>query len=152
MHDPAVRDEAEENFSIEVTDWSTDRNELSQIRRQVFIEEQDVPEDLEWDELDESSTHFIVTDHKKPIACARLTTAGQIGRMAVLSEYRGRGIGSRLLQAVLQAAQQRDLPDVYLHAQVSAIPFYVRHGFTCRGETFSEAGIAHREMIKDPAI
>ncbi|MFV9614737.1 MAG: GNAT family N-acetyltransferase [Gammaproteobacteria bacterium] len=136
------------NIKIRIADWHTDKDSLAQIRRRVFIEEQNVPEDMEWDEYDNSSIHFIATHKDKVIACARLKTDGQIGRMAVLAEYRNKGIGSKLLQIVLQTARQQKQKNIYLHAQVSAIPFYKKHGFTASGDIFYEAEIPHREMSK----
>ena len=103
---------------------------------------------MEWDEHDDSSTHFLATLDNKVIATARLKTDGQIGRMAVLAEYRNKGIGSKLLQFVLQTARQQKLKKIYLHAQLSAIAFYKKHGFIACGHVFYEAGIAHREMSK----
>ena len=136
------------NIKIRIADWHTDKHSLAQIRRRVFIEEQNVPEDMEWDEHDNSSIHFIATHKDKVIACARLKTDGQIGRMAVLAEYRNKGIGSKLLQFVLLTAKQQKQKSIYLHAQVSAIAFYKKHGFTASGNIFYEAEIPHREMSK----
>ncbi len=138
----------EDSINIHIADWNSERNILAKIRRQVFIEEQNVPEDMEWDEHDSSSTHFLATLDNKVIATARLKTDGQIGRMAVLAEYRNKGIGSKLLKFVLLTAKQQKQKNVYLHAQVSAIPFYKKHGFTACGDVFYEANIPHREMSK----
>jgi predicted GNAT family N-acyltransferase len=138
------------DLQIRVADWfSTDRDELKDIRRRVFIEEQAVPAELEWDEFDATATHFLATINDKSIACARLKSDGQIGRMAVLADYRNRGIGDKLLQTVLQVATEQQLKEVYLHAQVAAIPFYERKGFIASGEIFHEANIPHREMRKN---
>ena len=134
------------NIKIRIADWNTEKNSLARIRKQVFIEEQNVPEELEWDEFDDSSTHFIVTLADKTIATARLKPDGQIGRMAILAEYRHQGTGYRLLQFVLQHATGLNLNQVFLHAQVSAIPFYEKHGFTAVSNIFYEANIPHREM------
>ena len=131
-----------------LADWYSDQARLTDIRQRVFIEEQAVPAGLEWDEFDESATHFLAAHSGKTIACARLKTDGQIGRMAVLPEYRSQGIGRDLLQFVLQEAAAQSLEEVYLHAQVSAIPFYEKQGFTAAGEIFFEANIPHREMLK----
>ncbi len=136
------------DIKICITNWDSNNDSLVRIRRQVFIEEQNVPEDMEWDEHDSSSTHFLATLDNKFIATARLKTDGQIGRMAVLAEYRNKGIGSKLLKFVLLTAKQQKQKNVYLHAQVSAIPFYKKHGFTACGDVFYEANIPHREMSK----
>lgn len=136
------------NIKIRIASWDSDQDSLARIRRLVFIEEQNVPEDMEWDEYDDSATHFLISLDNKVIATARLKTDGQIGRMAVLAEYRNKGIGSKLLQYVLLVAKQQKLKNVYLHAQVSAIAFYKKHGFTTCGHVFYEANIPHREMSK----
>ena len=137
-----------DNIKIRIADWDSDKDSLRKIRRLVFIKEQNVPEDMEWDEYDNSATHFLATLDNKVIATARLKTDGQIGRMAVLAEYRNKGIGSKLLQSILLTARQQNLKNVYLHAQVSAISFYKKHGFTACGDIFYEANIPHREMSK----
>ena len=138
----------EDKINIRIANWNTDKDDLFRIRRRVFIEEQHVPENMEWDQYDDSSTHFLVTLDNNVIATARLKTDGQIGRMAVLAEYRNKGIGSKLLQFVLLTALQQKQKKVYLHAQVSAISFYEKHGFTTCGNIFYEADIPHREMSK----
>ena len=134
--------------NIRVADWSIEKDSLKHIRHRVFIEEQKVPVEMEWDEFDTTATHFLANLSGEAIACARLKTDGQVGRMAVLTEYRNQGVGSRLLQYILDEAKQQKLDSIYLHAQVSAIPFYEKHGFTAQGEIFYEANIAHREMLK----
>lgn len=149
------------DINIRIANWHTDKEQLSTIRRLVFIEEQNVPEELEWDEDDASATHFLVTHDRDAmtdemiahdliahdvIAAARLKPDGQIGRMAVLAKYRNHGIGSKLLRFVLQTAAQKNYQDIYLHAQTSAIPFYEKHGFETQGELFYEADIPHRTM------
>ncbi len=141
-----TREDESSNATVKVADWYKSRDELSAIRRIVFIDEQKVPEDMEWDEHDEASTHFIATLGDNIIATARLKPDGQIGRMAVLTEYRNKGIGSKLLQYVLQSVNPLKIKHVYLHAQVSAIPFYEKHGFITLGDEFLEADIPHREM------
>ena len=133
---------------IRIADWRKENEQLSSVRRQVFIIEQQVPEELEWDEHDETATHLIASINGKIIGTARLTTTGQIGRMAVLKPYRNQGIGSRLLQLALSTAQHKHYPKVNLHAQLKAIPFYEKHGFTAEGDVFYEANIPHRGMFK----
>ena len=132
------------------TDWANDAQRLAAIRRTVFIDEQGVPEELEWDEFDEASVHFLaITDDGAAIGCARLLPDGHLGRMAVLPAWRRRGVGSALLQAALARARQKGLRQVGLHAQVQAIPFYARFGFQAHGPEFDEAGIPHRGMNLD---
>ncbi len=138
----------ESKIVIRLADWEKDKAALRAIRSQVFIKEQNVPEDMEWDEYDANATHFLAFENDREIACARLKTDGQIGRMAVLEDYRNDGTGTKLLQFVLQTIAEINLNEVYLHAQVTAIEFYEKHGFVSQGDVFYEAGIAHRAMLK----
>lgn len=141
-------DKAHTTIRFAYWDNATDHKMLSEIRRRVFIEEQKVPESLEWDEFDGSAMHFIVFYKHEAIAVARLKPDGQIGRMAVLPAYRNQDIGSALLQFILKTADRKNLTQVYLHAQTSAIEFYERIGFVSHGNVFYEADIPHREMTK----
>lgn len=127
-------------------EWTEAADALRHIRRTVFVEEQHVPEELEWDEHDALCAHFLARVDATPVATARLTLSGQIGRMAVLSPYRHRGLASSLLLAVLAEARLRGLRRVFLHAQVPVVNFYSRYGFTMEGEIFLEAGIEHCAM------
>ncbi len=138
-----------ESIKIHATSWQEHKDDLKKIRRHIFIEEQNVPEELEWDEYDDISTHFLATAKDKIIAVARLKPDGQIGRMAVLAEYRKQGIGSKLLRFVLRVAASKNIRQVYLHAQTAAIPFYEKHGFIMQGDIFYEANIPHRGMLKN---
>jgi len=119
-----------------------------QIRKTVFIEEQHVPKDMEWDGLDNNCAHFIVRHQSQAIATARLKSDGHIGRMAVLKPYRNSGVGSSLLAAAIEHARKLGLKKVYLHAQLSATDFYQKHGFEPEGKEFMDAGIPHRAMYK----
>ena len=126
--------------------WETHAAALMAVRRTVFIEEQGVPEAEELDSEDATARHFLAEDaHGKPIGTARLLASGQIGRMAVLPEWRRRDIGARLLGRAVEAAREQGL-DVFLHAQVHALGFYERNGFKAEGEVFLEADIEHRRM------
>lgn len=133
-------------LSITVVDWHRQQDALQAIRSAVFIDEQRVPKKLEWDGLDPECTQFLARIGARPVATARLTPQGQIGRMAVLKDWRGRGVGSNMLTAVLDQARQQGFEQVFLHAQVNVIPFYQRHGFVAEGEIFLDAGIEHRTM------
>ena len=138
-----------EIFGLKITRWQDDKEALSSIRRQVFIEEQQVPEALEWDEYDAQCVHILVRDkNHRPIATGRIKADGQIGRMAVLESCRRQGIGSHILQALIEQGKQMQLKQLYLHAQTSAITFYEKHGFETCSEVFMDAGIPHRSMRK----
>ena len=136
-------------FQLLHTNWQESRAALGTVRYTVFIEEQRVPEALEWDGLDESCHHVLVTAAgNRPVGTGRMKPDGHIGRMAVLKDCRGQGIGSAILTALLDIARQQQWSDVYLYAQVAAIPFYEKHGFTANGEQFMDAGIPHRNMVR----
>ncbi len=127
--------------------WAEHRDTLRQIREVVFIEEQEVPRDLEWDGADEDSIHFLaVNELGQYIGCARLLPSGQIGRMAVLDAHRGTGIGALLLEAAVEAGKARGFDRLYLHAQQYAEAFYRKGGFLPFGDPFKEAGIDHIAM------
>ena len=135
------------DFSVEPASWSADLADLRAVRTEVFVVEQAVPEDEEWDEHDERSYHVVARDAQgRPIGTGRLTPLDTIGRMAVLRDWRGRGVGEAILRTLLERARERHLPAVELHAQVHAIPFYERAGFSAFGDAYDECGIAHRTM------
>jgi predicted GNAT family N-acyltransferase len=140
---------ASPNFSIRQADWNVDREILRELRAEVFIREQSVPVDLEWDEYDVRSRHVVAIADGVPIGTGRLLPDGHIGRMAVLRQWRGLGVGSALLAALIEAARKFGMSRVKLNAQIQALPFYLRHGFQADGEEFLDAGIAHRRMWRD---
>lgn len=128
-------------------DWTREQSVICGIRRRVFIEEQQVPEELEWDGLDTGAQHVLGgLTGAAPCATGRLLATGQIGRMAVLPGFRRLGIGGLILNELLQAAVDSGMARVFLHAQATALPFYRKHGFTTAGQPFIEAGIEHRLM------
>jgi predicted GNAT family N-acyltransferase len=129
-----------------ITTWGADRPQLQDVRRRVFIVEQQVPEEEEWDDDDLVAVHVLATRNREPVGTGRLSPAGKIGRMAVLSEVRGHGVGSRILGLLIREASHRGLLDVHLNAQVQAMPFYKKFGFRAEGMEFMEAGIPHRRM------
>jgi predicted GNAT family N-acyltransferase len=136
-----------EGATIRPARWPADRDRLAQVREAVFVAEQGVPRELEWDGEDAGASHWLAEDAGgNPIGVARLLPTGQIGRMAVLQPWRGRGIGARLLAAALGGARERGYAEVWLNAQISALPFYARQGFVAEGDGFEEAGIPHRRM------
>jgi predicted GNAT family N-acyltransferase len=120
------------------------------IRLRVFVREQGVPQAIELDRDDQRACHLLALNRGKAVATARIVirrTSAKIGRMAVLKRYRRRGIGTTLLKRAIRTARARGAQKIYLHAQVSAIPFYEAMGFRCAGPVFDEAGILHRTMI-----
>ena len=135
------------NVHVHEVSWESHHTELRAVRHAVFIEEQNVPRDLEWDGMDETSNHFIAeTSDGNVIGTARLMPSGQIGRMAILIPYRGHGIGRRMLDMAIQSASRSGMKEVFLHAQSYALEFYLKAGFITDGIEFEEAGIPHRSM------
>ncbi|MGH8751618.1 MAG: GNAT family N-acetyltransferase [Burkholderiales bacterium] len=137
-----------ENFELHEVSWRAAQRELRLIRETVFIIEQRVPAELEWDGLDADARHVLARSRGgKAVGTARLLVQGQIGRMAVLKEWRGRGVGGALLEALLKIAGAAGLREVFLHAQTHALEFYARRGFRAVGAEFMDAGIPHVKMI-----
>ena len=134
-------------FTISILAWDKALPLARPVRELVFVTEQKVPLELEWDEWDERSDHAVARDAGgQAIGTARLLPDGRIGRMAVLREWRRRGVGAALMEALLQKAREQSLSRVTLHAQTHAAGFYRRFGFSERGGEFWEAGIPHVEM------
>jgi predicted GNAT family N-acyltransferase len=134
-------------FTIRIMAWREALPLARPVRERVFVEEQSVPRDLEWDHWDEAGDHAVVCDAAgRAIGTARLLPDGRIGRMAVLKEWRRKGVGAALLGALLERARSRSMQRAVLHAQVHAAGFYRKYGFSERGEEFLEAGIPHVEM------
>lgn len=135
------------SINLVLGDWDTQRIPAQAVRYAVFVVEQRVPIELEWDEMDAACLHAVAyAPDNSPVATGRLLPDGHIGRMAVLQQARGTGIGGEILNALVAAARQRGDTAVMLNAQTHAVPFYLRHGFVRDGEEFMEAGIAHIAM------
>ena len=135
-------------WQIRIANWSDDCQALRAVREAVFIREQRVPVELEWDGYDAHCVHMLAVDAAgNAIGTARLLADGKIGRMAVLREWRGRGVGSGLLLQLLKEARKQRLQELALHAQVYANEFYRKFGFEIMGDEFVEAGIPHVKMI-----
>ena len=138
-----------QNFDIREADWEADRSILLNLRKLVFIVEQKVPVSEEFDGLDHASWHWLVDDKQgRPIGTGRLLNSGQIGRMAVLGEHRGEGIGAALLSTIIEKARTLGFEDIFLNAQVHAVGFYSKAGFVKSGAQFEEAGIPHQRMTQ----
>ena len=135
------------SFRVRLADWACDEPRLKAIRYRVFVVEQRVSEDLEWDGIDAGCRHALAEDlASNAIGCGRLLPDGHIGRMAVDADWRGKGVGTALLECLVELARKFGYPRLMLNAQVQAMPFYARHGFTPSGPEFEEAGIAHQAM------
>jgi YbgC/YbaW family acyl-CoA thioester hydrolase len=139
-------------LEVRLGTWDELGREAQAIRTQVFVQEQKIPADLEWDAADVECVHAVAYNRfGMALGTGRLLEhspgVSKIGRMAVLPTMRGANIGRALLDALMQCARQRGDREVLLHAQSSATGFYTRAGFVARGSPFEEAGIAHVEMV-----
>jgi predicted GNAT family N-acyltransferase len=139
---------ASPRIRVEVADWPRQHEQLLAIRFEVFVNEQGVPEEEERDSQDELCVHVLACLNDEPIGTGRLLPAGKIGRMAVRAAHRNRGVGALILNRLMEIAHARGFEEVYLDAQVGAIRFYERHGFTASGPVFKDAGIDHRRMTR----
>lgn len=134
-------------LTLHLGPWEDFRAEAEPIRFIVFVDEQKVPADTELDEWDAVSVHAVArNDLGKPLGTGRLLPDGHIGRMAVLVEARGLGVGAALLTALMEEARRRGMAEVVLSAQTHAIGFYERHGFVAEGEVYLDCEIPHRLM------
>lgn len=138
---------------VRVGAWDTLGREAGAIRKQVFVDEQGIPAELEWDAADAVCLHAVAYNRfGLPLATGRLLEhepgVSKIGRMAVVATLRGSRVGRAVLDALMQAARERGDRQVLLHAQTSAAPFYRRAGFEPQGAEFEEAGIPHLAMVK----
>lgn len=137
------------SLEIRLTRDKKDYDEILNVRNVVFIREQNVPSQIEFDGLDEESTHVIVKFKDKTIGCARIRSIDgkmKLERIAVLKEYRRRGFGKRLVEYLILYCIQGNAKEIILHAQYYLKNFYEEFGFKPRGEAFAEAGIKHIEM------
>ena len=155
----ALRDELEAfeagqtMVEVRVGSWAVLGRDAQAIRTAVFVDEQKIPADMEWDEADVAAVHAVALNrHGRPLATGRLLQhvpgVAKIGRMAVTQTMRSSGVGRAVLDALMKAARERGDREALLHAQLSAAPFYTRAGFTTRGAVFEEAGIPHIEMVR----
>jgi len=145
-------------LTIFLTHWKAHKDQLKQIRESVFIEEQNVPIELEWDGLDTQAIHFLAEIHsestleqkKLAVGTARIIikdNQAYIGRMAVLSQWRGQGIGTKILQSCINECKKQKVAKITLNAQVYITEFYQKAGFKSIGDQFLDAGIPHQKMI-----
>ena len=141
-------------YTIALVTWRNSEIELRSIRTQVFMHEQGVPAELEWDGEDAHAIHVLATDLRgNPIGTGRMLVHGEqahIGRMAVLPSWRNQGVGASLLSGLLEAASARGIHSLFLNAQTTAVAFYQRFNFVREGAEFLDAGIPHYRMSLTP--
>ena len=133
-------------FTIRTGRWDELQNDAKLIREQVFIQEQQIAVEDEWDAEDAVSLHFVVYAQDQPIATARLLQNNSVGRVAVLKSHRGAGIGKLLMQQIIQQAKHQQREFLKLSSQVHAIQFYAGLGFNVEGEQYLDCGIPHIDM------
>lgn len=136
-------------ITIIKTDWQSHRHLLQNLREEVFIREQQISAADEWDDQDNTATHYLVYNEQQAIACARMIRheeQGKIGRVAVLPAFRRRQIATQLLQFIIKDAQASGLQALHLDAQIQVLDLYAKLGFAAEGETFLDAGIKHKKM------
>ncbi len=127
--------------------WWQARDAARAVRYQVFCVEQKIPVELEWDDKDESSRHCLAfAASGECVGTGRLLPDGHIGRMAVLADWRGQGVGGAMLETLIDCARELGHPSVVLNSQADAVEFYLAHGFAPEGEPYQEAGIPHLTM------
>ncbi|MDZ4201985.1 MAG: GNAT family N-acetyltransferase [Gallionella sp.] len=134
-------------FTVSLVSWHDGEPLLRGVREAVFIREQNVPAELEWDGLDETCRHALALSLQgDAIGCGRMLPDGHIGRIAVLPEWRGRKVGTAVMEALIEDARTRQLARVEVDAQTQAVPFYIGLGFSEQGGIFMDAGLAHVKM------
>lgn len=144
-----------DEFDVRVADTERERDDAFAVRRTVFVEEQGVDEELEYDDHDETAVHFVAYDGSEPIGAARLREyengVGKVERVAVLESRREEGVGRALMETLEERADALGFATLKLHSQTRAAEFYRGLGYEQRGDEFEEAGIPHVEMRKSLA-
>ena len=135
-------------FTVHLISWHDGEPLLRSVREAVFIREQGIPPELEWDGLDENCRHALVLSHQgEAIGCGRMQENGHIGRIAVLPKWRKQKVGTAIMEALLDYARTHDYPQVDVDAQTHAVPFYHGFDFVESGVVFMDAGLPHIKMF-----
>ena len=135
-------------LNAKIVDYKNYNFQIHQVRNKVFVSEQNVPEGIEIDGLDSGAKHALVFDGDKAIGTGRMLPDGHIGRIAVIKQYRGRGIGKSIMEMLIDTAKNLPLSEVWLSSQYHARGFYLKLGFIETGDIYQEAGIDHIKMKK----
>ncbi len=136
------------NIESKICNYKNNEKEICKIRFEVFVDEQNVPEELEIDGLDDEAKHVLIYNNDEPIGTGRILSDGHIGRVAVLKKYRGLGIGKSVMQELIKWALENSLKKLWLSSQWHAHSFYLDLDFVCEGEIYEEAGIDHIKMYR----
>ena len=140
-------------ISIKRASWIEDEIAIKSVRISVFVKEQQIPFEVDFDTQDATAKHWLAVDaNNQPVGTARMLSDGHFGRMAVLKNYRNHGIGRLIMAAVSDYAAVSGMREVYLYAQLTAMPFYQSLGFTPYGKVFLEAGLEHIAMLKQLSV
>jgi predicted GNAT family N-acyltransferase len=137
------------NFNIHIVTWASHEPQLRAVRTPVFVKEQLVTPEFEWDDIDATAVHLLATQNNEPIACLRIIDYHKIGRMAVLKQYRGNGLGAALLLEAVAICKQHGSQQVALSAQTHAITFYEKAGFKQVSGVYCDVDIPHVDMLLD---
>ena len=138
-----------DTLQIRLARWEQDSAAIRSVRNTVFSDEQGISETLDFDGRDHECVHVLAQiGEGEAIGTARMLPDGHVGRIAVHKKWRGRGVGTRLVEFLTDAARERSFAEIHLHSQVQAAGFYARLGFEARGKTFMEAGIEHVLMVR----
>lgn len=137
------------NIQIVQTTWLKSENDLRAIRTSVFIQEQAVAPEFEWDAIDKTAVHLLVIHQNAPIACLRIIDYHKIGRMAVLKKWRKKGLGAALLLEAVELCKAHGSKNVHLSAQTHAVKFYKKSGFKATSEVYQDVHIPHVDMQLD---
>ena len=138
-----------DTLRIRLAGWEQDSAAIRWVRNTVFSDEQGISESLDFDGRDHECVHVLARiGEGEAIGTARMLPDGHVGRIAVHKEWRGRGVGTRLVEFLTDVARDRGFAEIHLHSQAQAAGFYARLGFEARGETFMEAGIEHVLMVR----
>ncbi|MCD9540931.1 GNAT family N-acetyltransferase [Photobacterium carnosum] len=125
----------------------SNKESIRLVREQVFIQEQHIDPEIEFDGLDTQAVHVLVVDGEQPLGTGRILANGHIGRIAIMQAARGQGLGVKVVRALVEYAKQQGYPKVDLGAQTHAVDFYCKLGFTLYGDEFMEANIPHQAMV-----
>jgi len=138
-----------DTLQVSLADWETDSAAIRAVRNAVFSDEQGISETLDFDGRDHECAQVLARlGDGEVVGTARMLPDGHVGRIAVHRAWRGRGVGTRLVECLTEVARERSFREIYLHSQAQAAGFYTRLGYETRGDTFMEAGIEHVLMVR----
>ena len=137
------------NIQSKICDYKDNEKDICKIRLEVFVDEQNVPEELEIDGLDDEAKHVLAFIDGQAIGTGRILNDGHIGRVAVLKDFRSMGIGKLIMLDLISWAKEAQVQKLWLSSQWHAHSFYLDLGFICEGKIYKEAGIDHIRMYRE---